>query len=173
MKPTAAHFRHPRNMSSIPADSSAGSRRAQLAKVRHSDGLVLWRAFEFKRPGARPRRCYSPGVVEFEGTPVFTVFPYRKSAAIGNALTVIWRFVNPRLYDQEILYFRFCNRTCQCLRCASAIANPGRVARRSTGKTSHAQESSSDGINQRNHCVACAWRVARWCTKSQARSQKS
>jgi hypothetical protein len=48
-------------MSSIPADSSAGSRGAQLAKVRHSDGLVLWRAFELKRP------CLDRGVAIPQG----------------------------------------------------------------------------------------------------------
>ena len=114
-----------------------------------------------------------PGVVGFEGTAVFTVFPYRKSAALGNALTVIWRFVNARLYDQKILYFRFCNRTCQRLCCASAIANPGRVARRSTGKTSHAQESSNDGVTRRNRRIFFACCCTGFFTNSQARSQES
>lgn len=171
MKPTAAHFRHPRNMSSIPADSSAGSRRAQLAKVRYSDGLGVWRASN-SSAGASTEASRFLGVVGFEGTAIYC-FSMPKSAALGNALTVIWRFVNARPYDQEILYFRFCSRTCQRLRCASAIANPGRVARWSTGKTSHAQESSNDGVTRRNRCIFFACCCTGVFTNSQARSQKS
>jgi hypothetical protein len=103
----------------------------------------------------------------------FYCFPCRKSAALENALTLIRRFVNARLYDQKILCFRLCNRTCQFLRCASAIANPGRVARRSTGKTSHAQESSNDGVTRRNRRVFFACCCTGFFTNSQTRSQKS
>jgi hypothetical protein len=61
------------------------------------------------------------------------------------------------------------------LRCPSTIAHAGRVARRSAfaGKTSHAQESSNDGITRRNRCIRLACCGARDFTDSQARSQKS
>jgi hypothetical protein len=60
------------------------------------------------------------------------------------------------------------------LRCASSVAQPGRVACRSAfaGKTSHAQESSNDGITRRNRCIVFACCGARDFT-GQARSQKS
>jgi hypothetical protein len=57
------------------------------------------------------------------------------------------------------------------LRRASSVAYSGRVASRSAGKTSHAQESSNDGIASRDCRIAC--RVARYFAKSQARSEKS
>jgi hypothetical protein len=58
---------------------------------------------------------------------------------------------------------------------ASSVAYPGRVACRSTfrGKTSHAQESSNDGITRRDRCILFACFGARYFTGSQARSQKS
>jgi hypothetical protein len=57
--------------------------------------------------------------------------------------------------------------------CAGSVALPGRVACRSAaaGKTSHAQESSNNGITSRDCSIAR--RVACFFTKGQARSQKS
>jgi hypothetical protein len=48
---------------------------------------------------------------------------------------------------------------------ASSVAYPG--------KTSHAQESSDDGITRRNRCIVFGCCGARDFTGSQARSQKS
>jgi len=124
MKPTAAHFKHPRNMSSIRPDCSAGSRSAQLTK-----------GFGVKRPSLGPMHRHSlrSGI---EGAAVL-LFPCQNPAGFGNALTVIPRFGYARLYEKKISYSLFCSRYCQHLRYPSSIAQSGRVA----GKTSWTKES--------------------------------
>ena len=57
----------------------------------------------------------------------------------GNALTANLLVVYARRYDYQISCSRFCNRTCERLRCASSVSHPGRITCpiAFTGKTTH------------------------------------
>ena len=71
---------------------------------------------------------------------------------IVNVLTTtILPLLYTRRYDYQVSRAHFSNRPCQHLRCASSIAQPGRITRcvAFTGKTSHAQKSRSNSLTGR------------------------
>src|SRR5213592_4040270 len=87
-KPTAAHLRHPRVVSSIPADASAGKADAQA-----------WSRCNRMLDGRTAIQARNRAVCA--------------DSFIRNALTAVLQVVFARRYDHEICCSRFCIGTCE------------------------------------------------------------